>query len=124
MAHKILVVEDFEPVRNMYVDVLKRCKMPTLTASNGEDALRLINTEHPSMILLDVDLPRLSGLEVLKRIRNNPSRQNMRVIIVTGNRAVEHSETIQDADMVLIKPVSPMDILSFVRRFLPATSGS
>lgn len=119
MAHKVLVVEDFQPVQNLYVDVLTRCQMDTIRADDGEQALRLINTEKPDIVLLDVDLPRLSGLEVLKRTRENVTTCDTPIIIITGNRGVEHRDTMIDADLVLIKPVSPTDIVNFVQRFLP-----
>ena len=121
MTHKVLVVDDFEPIRKMYIDVLKRCNVDILEAANGEDALRLINTEKPDIIVLDVDMPRLSGLEVLTRVRRNPSTKEIPVIMVTANHMVEHSDNTYDADLLLIKPVSPIDLVSFVRRLLPVT---
>lgn len=122
MAQKVLVVEDFEPMQNMYVDVLTRCHMNAIRASDGEQAVRLINTEKPDVVLLDVDLPRMSGLEVLKRTRENATTKDTRIIIITGNHVVEHSDNITDADLVLIKPVNPVDIVNFVQRLLPVAS--
>lgn len=124
MTHKVLIVDDFEPIRNLYIDVLKRCHVDIIEAVNGEDALRLTNTEKPDLIVLDVDMPRMSGLEVLKRIRHNPATKDMPVIIVTANHVVERTNTISEADLVLIKPVSPIDLASFVRRLLPVANGS
>lgn len=123
MAHKVLVVDDFAPIRNMYIDVLQRCHVDIISASNGEDALHLINTEKPDIIVLDVDMPRMSGLEVLKRVRYNSATKDTCVIIVTANHVVAHSDIISEADLVLIKPVSPIDLVNFVRRFLPASNG-
>ena len=124
MTHKVLVVDDFEPIPNMFTDVLKRCNLDVFSACNGEDALRLIYTEKPQVVVLDVDLPRMSGLEVLKRIRGNALTSEISVIVVTANHVVEHSDNISDADLMLIKPVSPIDLANFVRRLLPAQSGS
>ena len=58
MEQIILVVDDYEPIQNMYVDVLERCNFETLRASNGEEALRMIYSQKPDVVLLDVDLPR------------------------------------------------------------------
>jgi len=124
MTHKILVVDDFEPIRNMFTDILERCNFDIISASNGEDALHLIYSEKPHIVILDVDLPRMSGLDVLKQIRSNTVTNEMRVIVVTANHVVEHSDNISDADLVLIKPVSPIDLANFVRRLLPAQNGT
>jgi CheY-like chemotaxis protein len=124
MTPKVLVVDDFEPIRNLYIDVLKHCPVDIIEAANGEDALHLIDTEKPDIIVLDVDMPRMSGLEVLKRIRRNPDTKDIPVIIVTANHMIEHSDTTSEADLVLIKPVSPIDLANFVRRLLPASNGS
>lgn len=120
MTQKILVVDDFEPIRNMFVDVLTRLNLDVVSAENGEDALRQIYTEKPDLVVLDVDLPRMSGLEVLSRIRSSVMTKDIRVIIVTANHVVEHTDNISEADLVLIKPVSPIDLANFVNRLLPA----
>ncbi len=124
MTQKILIVDDFEPLRNMFVDVLKRLNLDVVSAENGEDALRQIYTEKPALVVLDVDLPRMSGLEVLSRIRSSAMTKDIRVIIVTANHVVEHTEDISEADLVLIKPVSPIDLANFVNRLLPAQHGT
>ncbi len=120
MTQKILVVDDFEPIRNMFVDVLTRLNLDVVSAENGEDALRQIYTEKPDLVVLDVDLPRMSGLEVLSRIRSSVMTKDIRVIIVTANHVVEHTDNISEADLVLIKRVSPIDLANFVNRLLPA----
>lgn len=120
MTPKILVVDDFKPIQNMYVDALKRFHMDTITADNGVDALQLVFDEKPDVILLDFDLPRLTGLEVLEQVRQNPETQNTCVIMITGNHIIEHSDIIANADLVLIKPVSAIDVVNLVKRFLPA----
>jgi len=124
MDYTVLVVDDFEPVQNMYIDVLKRYDLNTLRANNGEDALRLIYSERPDVVLLDVDLPRMSGIEVLKRVRRNPTTKHISIIMVTGNHEVEGSPAVASADLVLIKPVSPVNIVKFVRQFLSTSSNS
>jgi DNA-binding response OmpR family regulator len=122
MTHKVLVVDDFEPIQNLFKDVLERFNFDVITADNGEDGLRSIYTEQPDMLVLDVDLPRMSGLELLARIRSNEITKNIRVIIVTANHIIEHSDDISDADLVLIKPVSPLDLANFAGRLISSQS--
>lgn len=124
MSYKILVVDDFIPVRDMYVAMLERFGYTPLVAETGEQALRMIYGEQPDLILLDVDLPGPNGLEILQRLRSNARTQEMRVIMITGNHNVEHSQGISEADLLLIKPVSPTDLANFVQRLLPEVHNS
>ncbi len=118
MAHKILVIEDFELLRKMYCDMLGRFDYNIITAETGPDGLELAQTQQPNLILLDIDLPYMSGLEVLYRLRQSPETRDIRVIVITGNHNIEHSEVAKQADLVLQKPVSPSDIVDFVERLL------
>ena len=124
MTPKVLVVDDFEPIRNLYVDVLKRCHVDVIEATNGADALSLIHTEKPDIIILDEEMPRISGLEVLQRIRRNPDTKDIPVMIVTANHMIEQSDAVAEADLTLVKPVSLIDLANFVRRLLSASNSA
>ena len=118
MAHKILVIEDFELLGKMYNDILKRFDYDVIKADTGTDGLALAQTEKPDVILLDIDLPYMSGLEILYHLRQEPDTQNIPVIIITGNHNIESSEIAEQADLILQKPVSPTNIVNFVQSLL------
>ena len=119
MAHKILVIEDFELLRKMYCEILNRFDYDVISANTGTDGLELAQTVNPDVVLLDIDLPYMSGLEILYRLRQEPDTQHTRVIIITGNHNIEPSDIAKEADLILQKPVSPTDIVNFVQRLLP-----
>lgn len=118
MAHKILVIEDFELLSKMYCDILNRFDYDVISTNTGTDGLELAQKEKPDVILMDIDLPYMSGLEILYRLRQNPETKNTRVIIITGNPHIEPIVVAKEADIILHKPVSPTDIVNFVQRLL------
>jgi len=82
MSYKVLVVDDEDAVRDVFVELLKKEKYVPKQASNGEDALVLIEKEAFDIILLDIKLPGMSGLDVLKKIRE--TKPDLAVIMITG----------------------------------------
>ena len=89
---KLLIVDDEKDVREFAQKFFNKRNIDTLTAAGGVEALKLIDQERPDLVLLDVRMEELSGLEVLKRIRQN--KWDVKVIMVTG---VENGETIKEA---------------------------
>jgi two-component system alkaline phosphatase synthesis response regulator PhoP len=103
----ILVVDDDEDIRNLFEHVLGDGGFQVITAINGHDALMKVEHQKPHLVLLDVMLPDVSGLEVLQLIRQMP------VIMVTARS--EKSLTASDAESgmteYLIKPFTPAVLL-------------
>jgi DNA-binding response OmpR family regulator len=111
----ILVVDDDEDIRNLFEHVLGDGGFQVITAINGHDALMKVEHQKPHLVLLDVMLPDVSGLEVLQRIRGNRDEliRQMPVIMVTARS--EKSLTASDAESgmteYLIKPFTPAVLL-------------
>ena len=82
MAYKVLVVDDEEQVRNLFADLLKREKCKTQFAENGEAAVKLIEQDEFDIVMLDIKLPGISGLDALKRIKE--MKPDTVVIMITG----------------------------------------
>ncbi len=89
---RVLIVDDEPDAVELLQEFLSAKGYDTLTASNGEDALHLVKTERPHLILLDVRMPKMNGLEVLRQVRQID--QEVGVIIVT---AVNEEETGRQA---------------------------
>ncbi len=89
---RVLIVDDEPDAVELLQEFLSAKGYDTLTASNGVDALRLVKTERPHLILLDVRMPKMNGLEVLRQVREID--QEVGVIIVT---AVDEEETGRQA---------------------------
>jgi len=82
MAGKVLVVDDEAPVIDLFSDLLKREKYSVKGVATGEEALDLLDKEDFEIVLLDIKLPGMSGVEALKRMRDkNP---NLIVVMITG----------------------------------------
>ncbi len=80
---KLLVVDDEIDIVEVTKRFFKKRGLDVFTASDGEEALRVIKEENPDLVLLDFNLPILSGLEILKKLRNE-LKLNTKVIMVTG----------------------------------------
>lgn len=81
---RILIVEDDNFLRDLLARKLTHEKFNLLVAANGEEAVELVKSEHPSIILLDLILPGMNGFEVLTEIRANPDTANIPVIVLSN----------------------------------------
>jgi CheY-like chemotaxis protein len=104
-------------MRETLVALLTMESIDTLTAINGEEALLLIYQHKPKLVLLDMQLPGgISGLDVLKTIRCNPAYAGIRVILHTSEPHAPSLPEAQAADLVVLKPANPDDLLTFIYR--------
>ena len=110
----ILVVEDDVPVRNLMTTTLKAHDYKYLTAANGETAILEASSHNPDIILLDLGLPDMDGVEVIKKIR---SWSNVPIIIISARS--EDTDKIEaldaGADDYLTKPFSIEELLARLR---------
>lgn len=82
---KVLIVEDEADMAQMLASEFKKSGLETLSASNGEDGLQLANKEHPGLIILDIIMPKMDGIEMLKRLRSQDDwGKNVSVILLTN----------------------------------------
>ena len=82
MAKKILVVDDEKPISDIIKFNLEKEGYEVVTAYDGEEALEKVESENPDLIILDLMLPKIDGLEVAKRVR---AKHTMPIIMVTAN---------------------------------------
>ena len=81
---KILVVDDNATIRELAEEYLTSAGYNVLMASDGEEALALARKEQPVLILLDLVMPEMSGLEVVREIRNDPRLKETQIVIISG----------------------------------------
>lgn len=127
MPASFLIIEDNPANLELVRYLLAAHGYPTLTATNGEEGLRLFGSERPDVVLCDLQLPILDGYEVLAEIRKDPARGDTIVIAVTafsmsGDRA---KATAAGFDGYVPKPIDPtrfvQEIEAFVRPDLRAS---
>ncbi len=81
---KILVVDDEPTIRALSEELLTSAGYDVLEASDGRQALVLAHKEQPALILLDLSMPKMSGLDVVREIRNDPRLKETLILIMTG----------------------------------------
>ena len=123
MADKILVVEDEADIRKLITYHLSQERFRVLEAENGEDALDLVQQEPPRLIVLDLMLPNLSGLDFCKIIRQNPETAQTPILMLTA-KAGEADRVVGlelGADDYITKPFSPREMVARVKAVLRRT---
>jgi CheY-like chemotaxis protein len=81
---KILIVDDNRASRDLLRAILKPVRCQIIEAAHGQDALDLMQREHPDLVLLDIDMPGMNGLDVVRRIREDVSLARLPVVAVTA----------------------------------------
>ena len=121
MTKRILVVEDQEDNRRIMRDLLTSAGFEVIEAVNGNEALSVAEAERPDLIVMDIQLPKLDGLEATRRIKANPVLRHIPVIAVTSYAMSEDNEKAMTAgcDAYFAKPVSPRTLLAKIREYLP-----
>lgn len=90
----ILIVEDETAMINLLTDTLKEHGFDTIKAENGEEGLSLALEKHPHLILLDIFMPKMNGLELMDKLRKNEWGKTVPVVILT-NISPDNDETLQ-----------------------------
>ena len=119
---KVLIVDDNRASRDLIRAILKHVRCNIVEASHGQQALDLIQQERPDLILLDIDMPGLDGLTVVKRIRENTSLEGLPVVAVTAFAMEGDREKAMAAGFTayLTKPVRAAALRLQVQQLLGA----
>lgn len=125
MPTRILVVDDEPSLRSLLSRVLIREGFGVLLAPNGIEGLAMVESEKPDAVILDLNLPDLSGEDVCLKIRQNLATANLPVLILTGKDAEALSIRCLDggADDYLSKPFDIEELLAHVRALLRRSRG-
>jgi two-component system, cell cycle response regulator DivK len=117
----ILYVEDNEANRMIVRDLLKRTKYTLLEAFDGEAGVAKALEARPGLILMDIQLPKISGLEAIRRLRAEAATASTPIIAITSFALSGDEQKAKDAGATayLAKPYSPFDLLKLVRQHLP-----
>jgi phosphate regulon transcriptional regulator PhoB len=120
MAREVLVVEDEPDIRRLVVLHLERDGFRCRTASTGADALREVKSAIPDLVVLDLMLPGVDGLEVCRQLRRDPSTASVPIIMLTAKSdEVDRIVGLEiGADDYMGKPFSPKELVARVRAVL------
>ena len=117
----ILYVEDNEPNRMIVRDLLKRTKYQLIEAFDGEEGVAKALEARPDLILMDIQLPKISGMEATRRLRAEAATAKTPIVAITSFAMSGDDQKAKDAGATayLAKPYSPMDLLKLIRQLLP-----
>ena len=114
---RVLVVDDDPDVRSLVELKLRLEDLEVVTAASGEEALAQLSVQDVDLVVLDLMMPGIDGVEVCRRIRENPDTSHLPVIMLTARaqeKDVERGFTVGATDYV-VKPFSPRELMVRVR---------
>lgn len=120
MPKRILIVEDNELNLKLFRDLLGAHGFETVETKEGKEALRLTREMSPDLILMDIQLPEISGLDVTRAIKAEPALRHIPIIAVTAFAMKDDEEKILQAgcEAYISKPISIIPFLDTIRQFL------
>ena len=119
----ILIVEDNEKNRILARDVLESRGYETLETTTGEEGIRLAREHQPALVLLDIHLPGIDGIETFRQLRSDPATAAIPVIAVTASAMPDDQTHIEEVgfDRYLSKPINIKLFLGAVKEVIDAT---
>ena len=122
MTHKILIVEDNPMNMRLIEMILKSEDYVLLKATDGEEALAIAAIDHPDLVLMDIRLPRLSGLEVARKLKKNTQLSHIPIIALTAHAMKGDMEKAMEAgcDSYVSKPIDTRQLPKLVANLLSA----
>lgn len=125
MGKILLIVEDDPLMQRMYEKIFKFAKLDVVTASDGEEGLEKARTGKPTLILLDIMMPKMNGLQVLDKLKADPETKNIPVIMLTNLAGEKDAETalVKGAVKYIVKSQhDPKSVVDIVLQILAAHS--
>jgi CheY-like chemotaxis protein len=119
VSRTILIVDDDPGIRRLIATTLEDVSGYSMTeAGDGEEAVERARDGRPEIVFLDIDMPRLNGIEACRRIRSEPTTADATIVMLTGDSDddAERDARAAGADLFLTKPFSPLHLLRLVDR--------
>ncbi len=126
MVRRILVVEDNDDCRQIIALFLSRMGCEVIHASNGLEGIEKAVDQHPDLILMDLKLPKLGGIEATSRLKEIPVTRMIPVVVCTafGPEAYKNTPLVDNAAEIVQKPVKLETFHRMVEKYLPSKTDS
>jgi DNA-binding response OmpR family regulator len=115
MVKRVLVVEDDTDIREMYRIMFQMAGFETIQAMNGEEAIERLKEQAPDALILDISMPKKSGLQVIEYVREDMGRDDLPIIVATAYPYLAEATITAGATHTLMKPVSMQKLVDLVR---------
>jgi len=117
---KILVVDDSPTELKLFVDAIGKNGHEIMTASNGDDAMKLAVSEKPDIMVLDVVMPGKDGFQVCRELKRDEETSSIKIIMVTSKnqKTDEYWGIKQGADLYIKKPFNPFELYRSIEKLL------
>jgi CheY-like chemotaxis protein len=124
ITKKILLVEDDLFLRDVYKESLESDDLQIEQAVDGAEALDKIKSQDWDLILLDVVMPKMSGIDVVKELVKEESTKRRSIVFLTNSHDLQDQKEIKDMgyDCLLKSDITPADLISYVQQFLQKAS--
>ncbi len=118
---RVLVVDDFRDVVTVFTSALQQHGMEVVSAADGRAALVKVQETSPHVIVSDIQMPEMDGLELCRRLRSDPHTRDIPIVVVTAG-GPDHTRAALEAgcDRVLTKPCSPALLVATIRSLIDA----
>lgn len=122
---RILVAEDDKDIRELIAFTLRFAGFDVLTATNGAEAVEVAEAEKPDLVILDVRMPRMSGYEACRCLKENPKTANLPVVFLSakGQDSEIQQGLASGAEEYILKPFAPDELIQHVRHILNRSTG-
>jgi two-component system chemotaxis response regulator CheY len=117
MNDTVLIVDDDPFIRRLISTTLEDvARFELREAGDGAEALEMAALDPPALVFLDIDMPRLDGIDACRRLRDNPATANCTIVMLTAASGDEMERAAEEAgaDLFLTKPFSPLELLRLV----------
>ena len=116
MTHLVLIVEDDVILAKLFEKAMQYAGYQTIITHSGKDVVTLLDTYEPALILLDLGLPEVSGMDILQAIQVHRQTHGLKVIVVSGNHHTVEAIDYELVDLTFIKPVSIRELTVMASR--------
>ena len=115
----ILIVDDHDDTRNLLVELLTFDGFAVIAAASGEEALNVVREQRPCIVLLDLGLPDIAGLELVLRLRAEPNSATAPIYALSGFTNLRSAALAAGIDGFLVKPVRGRELRAIVEQHCP-----
>jgi CheY-like chemotaxis protein len=116
MGGHLLIAEDNDDLRRTFTLAFERSGFEVRAVCDGQEALVALDDHTPDVLIVDIGMPGVSGIDVMKTVRNREPERRTRIVVVTGNHLYANTPEAALADLFLIKPVRPTDLVQLAKR--------